>query len=378
MAQNKLLYIINHMDWFWSHRLPLAQGAKIDGWDVSVCASGAGGDEKLGDEGFAGLELPDAGGRLSPFAVLRIIFAIHRLIAREKPDLIHVITIKYAFMAGIAARFHPSTKIVMTLAGLGYLFSGEGFKPRLLRFVVGPFLRFALKNPRAQIIFQNPDDQDIMLKRGFVRSQNVNLIKGSGVDIDAFPFVAEPDNDTPLVVMPTRLVHDKGVAVFVDAARILKSKGVAAEFQIAGGEAPHNPLGISKTDMEDMVSDGCAAWLGKVDDMPALLKRANLIVYPSYYGEGIPKVLLESCATGRAIITTDHAGCREAVHHGKNGMLVPVKDAAATARAIEALLSDADIRKAMGTASRVRAEKEFAVEIIVKATLSVYNTALIS
>lgn len=378
MAHRKLLYIINHMDWFWSHRLPLALGAQADGWDVQVCASGAAHGAELSARGFTGLDLPDAGAKVSPFAVLGIILAIHRLIKAEQPDLIHVITIKYAFMAGLAARLHPNMKIVMTLAGLGYLFSGEGFKPRLLRFIVGPFLRLALKNPRAQVIFQNPDDRDIMLKRGFVRSQNANLIKGSGVDIAAFPFVAEPVGKTPLVVMPTRLVHDKGVGVFIEAAQILKNRGVEADFQIAGGEAPHNPLGISKSEMEAMVSDGCATWLGKVDDMPGLLARANVIVYPSYYGEGIPKVLLEANATGRAIVTTDHAGCREAVHDGQNGILVPVKDAQATAEAIARLIGDDDLRGDMGKASRRRAEQEFDVTIIVKMTLSVYNTALVS
>lgn len=378
MADKKLLYIINHMDWFWSHRLPLAQGAQNDGWAVQVCASDAAHDQALSEQGFTGFELPDAGAKLSPFAVLGIIFAIHRLIKTQKPDLVHAITIKYAFMAGIAARFHPNTKVVFTLAGLGYLFSGEGFKPRLLRFIVGPFLRFALKNPHAQVIFQNPDDQNIMLKRGFVRPIASNLIKGSGVDVDAFAFSAEPQNDTPIVVMPTRLVHDKGVGVFVEAARILKDKGINASFQIAGGEAPHNPLGISRSEMEAMISDGCAQWLGKVDDMPALLASANLIVYPSYYGEGIPKVLLESAAIGRAIITTDHAGCREAAATGVNGLLVPIKDAKATAQAIEHLLNDEALRAEMGAASRKRAENEFDVRIIVKTTLSVYNTALVS
>ena len=378
MAGKKLLYIINHMDWFWSHRLPLAKGALEDEWEVLVCAHLADQDEELSAQGFAGRALPDAGGRLSPFAVLRIIVAIHALMKREKPDLIHAITLKYAFMAGLAARFHPKTKIVLTLAGLGYLFSGEGFKPRLLRLLIGPVLRFALKHPRAEIIFQNPDDQDLMVRRGFVRKSQTHLIKGSGVDTGQFAFAPEPENETPLVVMPTRLVHDKGVAVFVEAARILKGKGAQADFQIAGGEAPHNPLGISADEMKAMISDGCAAWLGKVSDMPGLLARSNLIVYPSYYGEGIPKVLLEAASTGRAIVTTDHPGCREAVADGENGLLVPIKDAEATAEAIARLLEDTALRAQMGKASRARAENMFDVQLVVNMTLSVYNSALMS
>lgn len=137
----------------------------------------------------------------------------------------------------------------------------------------------------------------------------------------------------------------------------------------------NNPLAISKEEMDKFCEGGAVEWLGKVSDMPGLLARATLIVYPSYYREGIPKVLLESCATGRAIVTTDHPGCREAVTDGDNGLLVPVKDPQATAAAIEKLLADTQTRKTMGARSRARAEDEFDVRKIVKATLDVYGQA---
>ncbi|MEZ5919079.1 MAG: glycosyltransferase family 4 protein [Alphaproteobacteria bacterium] len=379
-AKPKLLYIINHIDWFWSHRLPLAAGARDAGWDVVVCVEGASKDTKLTENDFTGRELPPADKGFAPFAVLAIIAAIHHLIKEERPVLLHAITLKYAFMAGLAARFHKDIRVVHTLAGLGYLFSGEGTKPKILRALVGPFLKLALKHKNAQIIFQNPDDLEIMLSRGFVRKEQTYLIRGSGVDTEAFRYVPEEEkssaeNDTPIVVMPTRLVHDKGVAVFVEAARLLKKRGSKARFQIAGGLVTNNPLAISKEEMDKFCADGAVEWLGKVSDMPGLLARATLIVYPSYYREGIPKVLLESCATGRAIVTTDHPGCREAVTDGDNGLLVPVKDPQATAAAIEKLLADPQTRKAMGARSRARAEDEFDVRKIVKATLDVYGSA---
>ncbi len=377
-APPKLLYVINHPDWFWSHRLPLARGAQEAGWDVGVAFTGASKDEKLAAQGFTGHELPPSESGFLLFTVLKTLWAMHRLIAQEKPEVVHAITLKYAFMAGIAARLQRDVKIVHTIAGLGYLFSGEGTKPKLLRGLVGPLLKFALKYPRAQVIFQNPDDETLMVRRGFVRPSQCHLIRGSGVDLKAFAKTPLPDDEAPIVLLPTRLVHDKGIAVFIEAARIVKAQGVNARFQIAGGITHNNPLAISQIEMENMVADGAAEWLGKVTDMPALYKASTLICYPSYYGEGVPKVLLEAAAIGRPIITTDHAGCREAVRDGQNGLLVPIKDANACAEAIIELLSDRAKCASMGSASRKMAEEIFDVRLIVKTTLSVYQTARVS
>jgi len=378
MSQS-ILYVINHMDWFWSHRLPLAQGAQNDGWNVSVVAAGATQDDKLSTHGFRGIDLPQAGSGLGVFSIVRMIFALRRIIKRDQPDLVHAITLKYAFITGLAS-LGTGTKIVHTLAGLGYLFCGEGLKPQILRAIVGPFLKLALTGPNKHLIFQNPDDMGVMLRRNFADKQNTHLIKGSGVDCDTFVFQTEPDHAIARIIMPTRLVHEKGIGVFVDAAKMLKDRGIVARFEIAGGEAPTNPSGISANEMEAMIaaSENAATWLGKVSDMPALMRDANLIVYPSYYGEGIPKVLLEAAASGRAIITTDHPGCREAVDDGVNGLLVLVKDVRACAEAIEKLLHDPALRHKMGAASRKRAEEAFDVKIIVQMTLSVYNTAQVS
>ncbi len=374
----KLLYIINHMDWFWSHRLPLAIGAKDNGWNVLVAARGANQDSKLAKNGFTGIELPASSKGFMPLAVLKTILAIRQIIKTEKPDLLHAITLKYCFFSGLAA-LGTDTKIVHTIAGLGYLFSGENAKPRILRAIIGPFLKLALKGVNTQLIFQNPDDMALLLACKFARKEQCHLIRGSGVDTTEFTPAPDPaitDKEaTPIIVMPTRLVHDKGVAIFVEAARILKKRGIDAKFQIAGGITEYNPLAITKKQMEDMVADGAAEWLDKVADMPALFKSATLIVYPSYYREGIPKVLLEAAAMGKAIITTDHPGCREAVNDTVNGLLTPIKDAKSTANTVEKLLKDQKLRIKMGKESRKRAENEFDVRIIVKETLKLYKIA---
>ncbi len=373
MGEKNILYVVNHMDWFWSHRLPLALGAQEAGYKVSVACTGAEQDKKLASFGFRGFALPDTSGRPAPLAVCSVILALRKILKSQKPDALHAITIKYAFFAGLASLGLGLPKIAHTIAGLGYLFSGEGIKPRLLRAFTGPLLRCALKRENIHLIFQNPDDMAAMIRRGFAARERAHLIRGSGVDTHAFKYVPEPENDAPLVLMPTRLVHDKGVGVFIEAARLLKNKGASAKFAVAGGVTAHNPRAIAAEEMREMTRDGAVEWLGKVEDMPALLAQCALVVYPSYYGEGIPKVLLEAAATGRAIVTTDHPGCREAVAHGENGLLVPVKDPHATADAMEKLLGDPELRRKMAAKSRTRAETEFNVERIVRETLEVYG-----
>lgn len=369
----KILYIINNIDWFWSHRLPLALAAKKEGYEVIVAAARVDDAQKtrLAEQGFTGENLPDADRITSPFTVLINIFAIARLIRKHKPDILHVITIKYAFLAGLAAKIAPVPRLVHTIAGLGYLFSSDDFKPRLLRLIAGWPLRTALAG--ADLIFQNPDDRDLMIGRGFADAGRAHLIRGSGVDIAEFKASTPPAGKKPLVLMATRLLHDKGVAVFIEAAKIMEEKGVKARFQIAGGEVTSNPLAITKAQMEAMVEGSPVEWLGKVEDMPALLAECAVFVYPSYYREGIPKVLLEAAASGKPIVTTDHPGCREAVEDGVNGYLVPVRSALGTAEAARKILEDADLAARMGKASRRRAEAEFNVAKIVSETLAVYK-----
>jgi glycosyltransferase involved in cell wall biosynthesis len=369
----KILYIINNIDWFWSHRLPLALAAKEAGYEVIVAAAhvDAGQKARLEAHGFTGETLPDADRITSPLTVLANILAIAGLIRKHKPTLMHVITIKYAFLAGLAARLFPGLKVVHTIAGLGYLFSSNDVKPATLRLIASLPLGWALRG--AQIIFQNPDDRDLLIKRGFTDAAHAHLIRGSGVDTAEFKIAPAPSPKPPLVLMATRLLHDKGVAVFIEAAKIMLEKGVKARFQIAGGEVTSNPLAISKDQMEAMVEGTPVEWLGRVEDMPALLAECAVFVYPSYYREGIPKVLLEAAASGKPIVTTDHPGCREVVEDGVNGFLVPVRNASATAEAARRILEDAALRASMGKASRRKAEEEFNIGKIVTETLAVYK-----
>jgi len=373
----KLLYFFDAGDW--ESRIALAQAAKKNGADVTIgliTAQGQAQDKIAANaKNFNIIELQKMlGGSKSIKASLSMMQKIRQIVAQEKPDLIHTVTLKYGFLTALATLDYNKTKKVFTIAGLGYLYRSDGVKAKILRAVLWPFLLLAFHGRNTHLIFQNADDRAMLINKKITTVQNTSLIKGSGVYLDRFDAnVAEQKNDLPLVLMPTRLVHEKGVAVFVDAAHILRAKGVNARFEIAGGLTHDNPRAISQEEMKRMTEDGLVTWLGRINNMPEKLKEAALVVYPSYYGEGIPRVLLEACAAGCPIITTDHPGCREAVTHEENGLLVPVKDAQATAWAIEKLLEDPQRRNQMGAMSRNKACREFDIHDIANLTLDVYR-----
>lgn len=371
MTAQKLLYIFDETDW--KSRIPLAQGAKDKGYDVTIGIITKGEETHTNDD-FPLVPIRRTSGGFTPFSIMSMISEVRKTIAACDPDIVHTVTLKYSFLTGLARIFAPKRNFIYTLAGLGYMFRTEGLKPFIGRCVISLPLKYVLRSQPTSVIFQNPDDLDLMVDRGYVRKDDAILVKSSGVNLERFDATPVPSNDnTPIILMPTRLVHGKGVDVFVDAARIAKTKGVNAKFQIAGGETYHNPQAITKEEMEDMCADGAAEWLGRVEDMPGLLKKASLVVYPSYYGEGVPRVLLESAASARPIITADSPGCREAVRDGVSGALVPIKDPETTADQIVRLMSDPEMLQNMGTESRKFMEAEFDVNHIVKLTLAVYT-----
>jgi glycosyltransferase involved in cell wall biosynthesis len=373
-ARAKILYLFDVGDW--QSRMPLALAAQAQGYDVRIVLIGGAQGTQLPNASLLAAHLPSPAGVFRGRDLPHMINAIRRVIAAENPALVHTVTLKYAFITGLAVLPLKRLRRIYTLAGLGYIFRGDNRKSKVLRGLLSPFLRLIFKNPQTTLIFQNPDDRALLIQRGLAAEQRSVLIRGSGVDLSVFTATPPPEDDAPLVLMPTRLVREKGVHIFAEAARILKERGAQARFQIAGGLTQHNPQALSLDEMTEFVKQGHVEWLGRIDDMPALLARASIVVYPSYYGEGIPRVLLEAAAAGRPIITTDHPGCREAVREGQNGFLVPVKDADATASTIVRLLNDPALRLSMGAQSRALAEEEFDINLINRQTLDVYKATL--
>jgi len=395
VSKKKLLFIVN-VDWFFiSHRLPIALEAMTQGYEVHLlCAitdkeqylkslglivhpfafsrSGKNILTELAKEQY----LKSLGLIVHPFAFSRsgkniltelaIIFKLYWQIKKIKPDLLHLVTIKPVLYGGIAARIAKVPGVISAISGLGFLFVKRAglhrrLHRRLLRVVVLFLYRFAMGHPNQRVIFQNPTDMDALVKAGGIDKDKTRLIRGSCVDLQDYPFIPEPDG-TPVIVMASRLLKDKGVHEFIEAARILKSKSVKVHFQLIGEPDFENPESVTAESMQIWREEGIVECLGFRSDISKLFSQAHIITLPSYYGEGLPKVLIEAAACGRVVITTDIPGCRNAIESDISGLLIPARDVEALAQAMEYLLENTSLRQKMGKAGRVLAESEFGIE----------------
>ena len=261
--------------------------------------------------------------------------------------------------------------MVAAISGLGTVFIDRDRSRSLMRRGIDWFYRFALGHPNAKVIFQNPDDRSVLIEMEAVRDEQAALIRGSGVLLADYPMRLEPES-VPVVTFAARLLRDKGVREFVEAARVLKVRGVAARFWLAGSTDPGNLTSISEDDLALWGKEGLVEILGYRGDIPDVFADSNIIVLPSYR-EGLPKALIEAAACGRAVVTTNVPGCRDAIEPDTTGLLVPVRDASALADAIQSLIEDPQRRKQMGASGRAFAEREFSIERVVDAHLSIYE-----
>jgi glycosyltransferase involved in cell wall biosynthesis len=322
--------------------------------------------------GFKCHFVPIQRGGMNPSADLRAFFALWGLFRRLRPDLVHLITIKPVLYGGIAARLAGVPAMVAAIAGLGFVFTDRaGVKVAVLRRFVEVLFRWALGHSCKSLIFQNPNDRDQVLAMTRGSAQEIRLIRGSGIDLASCPVLPEPA--TPLIVsMAARLLYDKGVSEFVEAARILRRRGVAVRFWLIGEPDSANPTRVSSKELEAWRAEGIVELLGYQRDVPSLYARSHIVALPSYR-EGLPKSLIEAAACGRPVVTTDVPGCRDAIEPGVTGLLVPPRDAMALANALERLIEDSSLRKAMGKAGRTLAEREFGIEKVVAAHLQIYK-----
>lgn len=373
----KVLLFAN-TDWYlYNFRRSLALALRDAGDDVLLVSPPGPYGERLRALGFRWEPAPMERRSLNPLRELVLVNWLRQLARRERPDLVHGFTIKCAVYGSIAARLAGVPARVNAVAGMGYVFTSSDLKARLLRPLVRALMRIALDGKGARLILQNPDDVELFQAARLVDPARVRLIPGSGVDCDRFaPRPAEAaarDAERRFrVVLPARLLWDKGVAEFVEAAGLLQERGRQIEFLLAGDPDAGNPAAVSPQNLQQWVEQGLVRWLGHVDDMPALFQSVDVVVLPSYR-EGLPKGLIEAAACGLPLVTSDVPGCREVVTHDVDGLLVPAKDGAALSAAIARLQDDADLRDRLGTAARRKALSSFDERIVLASTMAVYR-----
>ncbi len=368
----KILFLVTEDWYFCSHRLPLARGARDSGAEVLVACRVRGHGAAIRAEGFRLLPLSwrrSGQGLAGHWRSLREILDLYR---RERPDLVHHVALKPVVFGGLAAALAAVPARVSAVAGLGHAFTQPGVKAGLMRFALRLLLRPLLNRRGSRVIVQNPDDGETLVRDVGLRRERLALIPGSGVDTHRFRPLPEPAGPVA-AAMVSRMLWSKGVGVAAEAARLLRQRGTSVTLVLAGEPDPDNAASVREATLREWHAQGLLQWRGRVEDIPALWSGCHIAVLPSSYGEGIPMSLLEAAACARPIVTTDAPGCRELVSDGETGLLVPERDPAALADAIQRLVEDAGLRHRLGAAARRRVEARYGEAAIVRQTLSLYR-----
>ena len=366
-SKPKLLFVVTEDWYFVSHRLPLAIAALEAGFDVAVATR-----IRLHAD-----MIQKAGIRLISFEMsrragnpLRELMALVLLYRRERPDIVHHVALKPILYGSMAVWLGGLPAQVNAVAGLGWLFISRSPLAHFMSRIIRWLLARSLSAPRCRVIVQNPDDAKLLSQSGVPESR-LRMIRGAGVDTEVFS--PSPDPAEPIcIVLVARILWDKGVGEFVEAARSLKQPELSARFVLVGEPDANNPASIPEETLSSWKKENVVEWVGHCDDMAAIYSTAHVVCLPSYR-EGLPKVLIEAAACGKPIVTTDVPGCREVVRDGDNGLLVPVRDSKALADAILRLIENNELRVQMGKRSREIALADFSSERINAQTLDIYR-----
>ena len=369
LEMKKVLLVAN-TDWYlYNFRLSFAQYLQGKGLSIGLVSPPGKYAQELASAGFHWI--PWTVDRRS-IAVWAEFFAWLKLVAiyrREKPDLVHHFTVKPVLYGSIATSLLHVPGTINSITGLGYLFLQNSKTARFLRMMTKMAYRRIFSRQGLAVIFENESDRSFFLNEALVSAEKSFLIQGVGVDTDYFLPTPEPDGQ-PVVVLPARLLWDKGVGVLVEAARLIRQR-CDARIALVGEPDPGNPVSIDPEIIQRWVQEGSVEWWGWKSDMRQVYQDSTIVTLPSM-GEGLPTALIEACASGRPIVTTDVPGCRDVVIDGVNGILVRPNDPQALAQGIITLLETPDLRTKMGKMGREIALKRFGNATIFEQNWQVY------
>lgn len=371
-ACKKIILFFVTEDWFFcSHFLERAIAAREAGYDVVVLTQVLNHGEKIKAAGLRLIPLQIDRRSLNPLAAARTLIRVIDVYKAEQPTIVHHVALKPIVLGTLAARLMGIRRVVNAVIGMGYAFTTDHLVMRTLRPLLTYLLKQMLNPPGSQVVFENRDDLRFFVDSGKVRPDSAVLIRGAGVSPADYS-TSGPKSSLPVIVLVARMLWDKGIGEFVEAARILKESGIAARFVLVGDVDPGNRASLDRAIIDQWIKEGVVEWWGFRSDMPVVLQQADIACLPSYR-EGLPKSLLEAMAASLPCVTTDVPGCREAVKDGDNGILVPPRDAASLAMALRQLIDDPELRLRMGKCGRRRLEDEFSTAQVVLKTLALYR-----
>lgn len=382
-SRPRLLFVANNVAFFVSHRLPIACEAQRRGYEVSLVTGLAGSPvmeepavQSLAEAGIRHFRLRFTSSGMNPLRDAWEIARMYRLMRRLRPDVVHAVSPKGILYGGVVARLARSPAVVLAISGMGYSFTGR--TPTLRRSVAALVYRvllgFALKHKNRRLVVQNRDDAETLKRMFGAADADLVLIAGSGVDLAQFSD-ASPEAKSHMVLLPARLLKDKGVVEFLTAAAQLKPLNADWRFIVAGASDYKNPSALSDAELQCWRAGSGAELVGYQSNMVPWYLDASIVCLPSYR-EGMPKALLEAAAAGCAVVTTDVPGCRDAIIPGRTGDLVPVEDAEALTRSLQALINDRSRRIQYAAAGKALAAQRFGIEQVVDQTLCIYRRLL--
>ncbi|MBL6996240.1 glycosyltransferase family 4 protein [Desulfobacula sp.] len=374
MAINrKILFFVTEDWYFFSHRLHIAEALKEDGFEVILLTRVHQHKKIIENQGIRVIPIDLKRESRNLFQEIKTIFKVAGVYKKEKPHLVHHVAAKPILYGSIAARVASIPLYVNAFAGLGFVFlQKKELKSILVRWIFILAYRFIFHSKAAYAIFQNPEDKCLFESLKIVKKNRSTLIRGSGVDISHYRFFKEPEGRVT-ILLGARMLWDKGIGELVQAVKILQEKKIIFRVLLAGIPDPANPNSVDGQTLQKWHNQGIIEWIGYQEDMAQVLSRVHIATLPSY-GEGVPKFLIEAAACGRPIVTTDVPGCREIVHHNKNGILVPVRNYYALADSLLKLIKDSELREKMGACGRAMVIKSFSEKIVAEKTMAFYKT----
>lgn len=366
-----LFIIVNEDRFFLSHRKEIALAAQKAGWDVTVVCKDTGQRHEVEEMGLKVLELPVNPTGENLIQEFRTFWFLYTLYRKNRDAVVHHVGLKSILWGGLAAKLARVRGVVNAVSGLGVIFSGN--KMGMMAKGILAVMRFSNKRKGVKVIFQNQEDNSLFLNHHVIANSQAEFIKGSGVDLNVFRYVPEPESDTLKVVFTARMVKEKGVMELIEAAERLRQYYEGRlEFWLCGRLAD-NADAVSLEELETRCDGKYIKWMDFQKDIKSVLEQCHIMAFPSYYREGIPKSLIDVCAIGRPIVTTNSIGCKDVVDDGISGFLVPVKNSEALAEKLRILVEDKALRVRMGKAARKKAEQEFSIVNVIEKHLEIYN-----